>query len=258
MTRMRSLFAEGNRTLWIIGAIAFLVGGLAAAPASLLASIAKAGDPSLEIGAAEGTVWRGAFVDAAHDGIYLGRISYRLNPIGLLSGRLLSDAEASGGALSGRGKISIGRNAIELVGVDARFNLAAIRRYTIFGLRYQGAASFRAEKVILSKNKCEVAGVEIATNALDPLARKWSGEGLPLKGGAHCADGALVLTLAGENREGSVTLEATVAPDLNYAMTVKAAPRRKELSAALRAAGFEGDNDALAFRAAGRLKGLTS
>ncbi|MCB2114541.1 MAG: type II secretion system protein N [Parvularculaceae bacterium] len=258
MNRLRAAFAREHRSLWIVGAAAFLAGGLASLPATMLAAAAKARSPFLEIGAAEGTIWRGAFIDAAHDGLSLGRIDYRLSALSLLSGRMSADAAASGGALSANGRISAGVRRIEVSGLDARFNLAAIRRYTIFGLRYQGVAQLTAEKIVLSEKTCEAEGVEIATNALDPLARRWSGEGLPLKGAARCESGELVFALVGENREGGVELTVRIRPDLSYAMTVMAEPRRAEVGAALRAAGFEGDNGALAFRATGRLRGLTS
>jgi len=258
MNWLRSAFAREHRLLWILGAVAFLAGGVVSAPASWLAAAATANNPLLEIGGAEGTIWRGTFVDASHDGVPLGRIDYRLNPLSFLGGRISADVAASGGALSATGNISAGAHRFDVSGADARFNLAAIRRYTFFGLRYQGIARLKAHRIVLSKKTCEAEGVEISTNALDPLARRWSGAGLPLSGGAKCENGNLVVTLVGENVEGGIVLTATVAPDLIYAITVTATPKRKEVGAALRAAGFEGDNGALAFRAAGRLRGLMS
>ncbi|MGE0182192.1 MAG: type II secretion system protein N [Parvularculaceae bacterium] len=258
MKRLKAIIGGENRALWIAGAAAFFVGAVATAPASLAAAAAKAQNPLLEIGGAEGTIWRGGFSDVSHDGIYLGAVSYRLHPLALLTGRLAADATANGGALSAKARISLSSGAIDISDVDARFNLAAIRRYTVFGYRYQGVASLTAERIALSKSACRAEGARLSTNALDAIARQWSGAALPLSGEASCVDGALVITLNGENADGGVKFAASISADLAYSMTFTAEPRRNEIGAALRAYGFEGDNRQLSYRAAGRLRGLTS
>lgn len=258
MTQSARKFPRVDRALALIGAASFLIAGMSTAPASLLAAVATRAAPLLSIGGAEGTVWRGAFTDVAHDGIHLGRVDFRLSLLSLFAARIGADLTVSGGALDAKARVTASRDRIGIENARARFNLAAIRRYTIFGLRYQGTADVTAKRISLSRRFCAADDARIATTALDGIARRWTGEGMPLAGVASCEEGVLVISLAGENREGGVTLTTRVSPDFAYKMAVTAAPRRDEMRAALRAFGFLEDNAALSYLASGRLKGLTS
>lgn len=258
MTFLKKAFARENRRLWLAGSGAFFLAALAGAPASLGASIFEANAPLLEIAAASGTLWRGEFSGVFYNSVNLGRIGYRLSPVRLLAGRLAVDATSADGALTGRGKLSLAPSGFELKDVSAQFNLGSIRKYTFFGVRYQGVATLTAKSLALSKGACKAEEARLSTTMLDGLARQWSGSAFPLQGGFECKDGDLVLTLAGSNSDGAMRLEAAIAPDLSYKMTFAAEPARAEVGVALRQFGFEGDNARLSLRAVGKLKGLSS
>ncbi len=258
MKPLTLLFSPANRTLWIAGAASFFASALANAPASLGAAIATRNAPLLEISGAKGTIWRGQIKDVVYNRILIGDVAWRLDPLGLLTGRLVADATSEGGALNAKGRVSISPTTIEIRNATALFNLSAIRQYTFFGARYQGSARLAAKSLALSKTGCRAEGASVSTDALDTLAKQWSGAALPLAGDVGCDGGKLNLTLAGKGEDGAVRIEVSVAPDLAYTMTFMAEPRRDEVSRTLRLFGFEGDGDRLSWRAVGQLKGLSS
>jgi len=258
MKRLSPLFAARRRPFWLAGGAAFLIGALAAAPASIAAAIAERAAPLLEIGTVRGTVWRGEFSDVVYNHILIGDVSYRVEPLRLLTGRIVADAASREGALLARGEIALSPSSIEIRDAAAEFNLGSIRQYTFFGARYQGTARIRARSLMLSRRGCRADEAKVSTDALDALARQWSAAPFPLAGDIRCEGGRLNLALAGENGGGGARIEASVAPDLSYALTLVAEPKRADLSEALRIFGFEGDNARLSYRAAGRLKGLNS
>jgi hypothetical protein len=252
------LLAPRNRALLAVGAGAFVIGAIANAPAEIAANLAADAAPLLEIGGTSGTLWRGELTDVSYDGIALGRISFRLEPIGLLTGKVVARVTSSGGALAAKGRVTMSPTSIDLHDAGGEFNLSAIRRYTFFGARYRGSANFSAGRLQLSKAGCRAENARVSTNALETLTSQWRSDALPLAGDIQCVDGKLKVVLTGENRDGLARLEAFVAPDFSYTMTFTASPRRADISDALRLFGFEGDNANLSYRAAGRLKGLTS
>lgn len=258
MKVMASLLAPRNRSLLAVGAGAFLISALANAPASIAASLAVRASPLLEIGGAAGSLWRGELTNVSYDGISLGKIAFRLEPFGLLTGKIVARVASGGGALTARGKVAISPSSIDLRDAAGEFNLSAIRRYTFFGARYSGLARLSAKRLKLSKSDCRAEDASVSTNALEALTSQWRADALPLAGDIQCADGKLKVTLAGENADGLAKLEAVVAPDLSYAMTFTASSRRADIGEALRLFGFEGDSANLSYRAVGRLKGLTS
>lgn len=258
MNRLKQLFARENRLLWFAGGGAFCLAAIAGALAGLAGSMLEANTPLLEIGGAEGTVWRGEFADVSYNSLALGRISYKLHPAQILIGRLAVEATSADGALVGRGGITLTQAGFEAKKISAQFNLAAIRNYTFFGAPYQGVATLTAQSLELSRNGCKAVDARVSTTMLDGVVRSWAGGSLPLNGGLDCKDGKLMLALSGRNTDGVVRVEAAIAPDLSYTMTVAAEPIRDEVGVALRHLGFEGDNAQLSLRAAGQLKGLTS
>jgi len=247
-----------NRRLWVAGAISFAVAAIATAPASLVAGLVEKNAPQADIAAADGTIWRGTLKGVYFNDIPLGEISYRLLPARLFGGEIAADVAAKDGALLGKGRIEIGSSVYTVSGLSAQFNLSSIRRYTFFGIPYSGTAVIRADRIRLSATDCAADGASLSTDMLDSLARKWSGEPLPLTGDVSCAGDRLLINVGGANRDGAIRLTASVGADLAYSLTVVADPKRPELGAVLRGIGCEGANSALSMTAAGQLKGLSS
>lgn len=258
MITLAPLFERRNRALWIAGGAAFAFAALASAPASLAALLAEGASHRIEAGAAEGTIWRGEISSVSYDKFEIGTLVWRVRPSRLLAGRLVAEFSTDGGALSSQGGISLSPARAEFRDVTARFNLASIRQYTFFGARYQGSVSLAVKRLALSAGGCLADDARVATDALDTMARRWSGGTFPLQGDVKCVGDKLIATLGGENAEGAIDFVASVSPDFAYSIDFSAEPRRAEIGEALRRAGFEGDGARLSWRAVGQLKGLSS
>ena len=256
--KIAALFGGRNRVLWIAGAASFTIAAIVTAPATLAEAIAEKNAPLLSIGAANGTVWRGGFSDVSYNGVLLGDLSFNVRPLALLTGRIAADMSMRDGALSAKGRVAISPSRIEVRDATAIFNLGAIRQYTFFGARYEGAAGLKAKMLSLSKSGCEADSAVVSTDVLDTLAKQWSGKTFPLSGTIACKGGGFDLALSGASEDGTATVDVTVAPDFNYTLTFTAEPTRDEAAAALRQFGFEEISGRLSWRAVGRLKGLNS
>jgi hypothetical protein len=247
-----------RRWLAALAFAGFAASFLIFAPASVAAWLITRAAPLASIAGTEGTIWKGRLAGVSYGGVPIGDIDYRLHALPLLLARASIDAESAHGALDGAANITVAPGMVEIKNLAAAFNLAAIRRYTFFGVRYQGAAKVTASRLRLTRKGCEADNAAVATSAFDALSRQWSGGSFPMAGAIDCRDGAIVLTLQGEGADGAADLKVTVRPDFSYALTVSARPLRPDLSRALEIFGFENRGDGLSYEAAGVLKGLNS
>lgn len=246
------------RWFLFVAAAGFAFAILAFAPAGLAASALKRAAPLTSIAGAEGTLWNGRLIGVAHGDVLVGDIDFRIRVWSLLLARATVDLTSANGALEGAARVRVRPGSLEFERVSANFNLGAIRRYSFFGVPYQGALIVTAERFRLTSAGCEVENAVISTSAFDALARRWSGGAFPMDGAITCLDGALVASLKGEGADGTADLRATVRPDLSYALTVAARPRKPDIGRALEFFGFEKGGDGLSYKAVGVLKGLSS
>lgn len=258
MNIVAALRAPGSRPLLLAGACGFLLSAAALAPASLVAAIAEAQAPLLEIGSTKGTLWRGDLSNVTYNKIFLGDVRFEVRPLSVIGGSLVIDASSRDGALAAKGRVHLSPFAVEFRNTTALFDLAAVRQYTFFGARYQGSAHFEAKSLRIRRGGCEATDARITTNAFDALSLQWSGEALPLAGDIECADGRLHLNLTGRNDSATAHMVVSVAPDMSYTIALTADPSRAEIGDALRVFGFESDGGKLSWRAVGRLKGVRS
>jgi hypothetical protein len=252
------VFRAADLPLWAVGTASFIVATLASAPADLAVGITKARAPQLKVASTRGTLWKGEFVGASYADAAIGDVAFSVDPASLLTGRIAASLASRDGALIGKAKIEASASSIVVKDAAAHFNLSAIRKYTLFGIRYQGGATLKARRLSLSKSGCAAEEATLSTNALDALASRWSGGAFPLSGPIRCEDGKLVALLVGEGAAAAARIEISVASDLAYTMTVVAEPHRADVKDGLRLLGFETDGGALTWRTVGRLKGLTS
>lgn len=249
--------AEKRRFALVAGA-GFAAAAVSLAPASVGAWALKRSAPLLSVTGAEGTIWRGKFSGVSYNNVLIGDISYRLSALPLAIGRIAVDAESSNGALLGRARVLLGLGGAGLRDVSAEFNLGAIRQYTFFGVRYQGAARLKADRLALSGNACVADAATISTSAFEALTKRWSGGSFPLDGAIECKDGAIIAALDGEGADGKASIRLTVRPDYTYAVRIAADPQKPEVSRALQLFGFENRGEGLSYEVAGVLKGLSS
>ncbi len=250
--------AAEKRRFALIALAGFAAAALALTPADVAAWMLKRASPLTAVTGASGTIWNGRLTGVSHGGVLVGDIGYRLSALSLLLGRVAVEAESAGGALLGRARFTFGVGGPEIRDVSAEFNLGAIRQYTFFGVRYQGVARLKAQRLKLSDKTCVADAATLSTSAFEALADRWSGAPLPLAGAIVCEAGAIVAALDGESADGRASVALTIRPDFTYAVRIGAAPRRQDVSRALEAFGFENKGEGLSYEAAGVLKGLSS
>lgn len=238
---------------WIVVA-GFVATLIMAAPASLLTPVVAA--QGLEFRALEGRLWRGQIRGLTVSDIYFGDASFRFAPLELLTGRFGYRVSAAGGAATGNGVVALGLGGARLSDVKARFDLSAIKRYSIFGLAYDGTVRTDVRSVVLTRKGCAEANGEIWTDALDQPLRRLSGEGADLIGALGCDDDALSLAFDARNSKGEARITVRITPDFTYALNAAIKPTEDSIGRSLQLIGFEADDDALVYNAYGPLKGL--
>ena len=242
----------------IPAAVGFFIAIVTWAPAGLAAWAIKRVAPLTSFAGAEGTLWNGRLRGVSYSDVSIGDIDFRLRASGLLLLRATIDMKSANGALEGASRVHFQPGAVEFRELSATFNLGAIRRYSFFGVPYQGAASVTADRIRLTRTGCEAEKAAITTSAFEAFARRWSGDAFPMSGAIDCRGGALLVSLSGAGDDGTAELTVSVRPDFSYALTVAARPRKADVSRALEFFGFENRGDGLSYNAVGVLKGLSS
>ena len=256
----RSFFesAAERGNFLLIALAGFTAAAVAAAPATVGVWALKRAAPMLAVTGAEGTLWSGRLSGLSYGGVLIGDVNYRLSALSLLLGRISIHADSSNGALLGQARVLLGQGRVDLREVSVEFNLGAIRQYTFFGVRYQGLARLKADRLTLSDKVCAAEAATVSTSAFEALTKRWSGSPLPLDGAVVCEGGALVGALNGESADGKAAVGLTIRPDFTYLVRIAAEPRRADVSRALQLFGFEDKGEQLSYEAAGVLKGLSS
>ncbi len=261
MTASPPRFRPSGRLLGVLGAAVFVAAALWQAPASLVAPALQQSGANVQYRELAGRIWDGELRGLTVGDQYLGDVSFRLHALPLLTGTISSDVSVAGGAAVGEGEI--GANAllrrVWLRDASLEFDLGSVRRYTIFGIPYEGRARAKIARLSWSLNAgCLEAQGDVWTDVLNASARRFVGDGLVLSGPASCADDRLRLNLSGANREGVTNIAVSVTPRLTYQLTASVMPDRAELKTNLRAIGFEDSGGALIYDAVGELKGAGS
>ena len=253
-------FQLGTKTLAAIATAAFLCSGVVIAPASLLSPFLGGLNSNVQYREISGTLWRGSLNGATVNGVYLGALSYRVNPVALLFGSLNAKVSAAGGAGAGKGRVeyNLFTRSVAITQANVEFNLAAIRDYSLFGITYRGRASADIEQLRFGQNGCISADAQVWTNALDASSKQLVGEGLLLDGSIACNGRKIQLALIGANSEGETQITTLVAPDMSYQVTAYVNPYRQILHDNFRQLGFEDNGDGLVYDAVGALKGVGS
>jgi hypothetical protein len=247
--------------LVILGAAVFAVAALANAPASFLAPALNQGGGNVQYQELAGRIWNGEVKGLAIGDQYLGDLAFRLRAAPLLTGAAVVKFSLHGGAAAGEGEFgaSVLSQTVWLRDASMEFNLASVKRYTIFGIPYQGSARARVQKLSWSRRAgCLDALGDVWTNVLDASATRFVGDGLVLSGPASCENQKLRLNLSGANRAGVTNIAVAITPQMTYQLTASVMPDRADLKDNLRAIGFEDSGGALVYDAVGELKGAGS
>ena len=246
--------------LLLTGLVTFFASLLLLAPASLVAPIIIAAGANIQYQEISGTIWRGAVSGVSTGEVYLGDISYRLRPMAFLTGAVSADVTAQDGAALGAGRIKYGFFArrVKISNVNVAFDLSAVRRYTLFGIPYQGRVEARDATVVWSPDGCTQAQGDIRTDVLDAPSRTLVNESLLLAGPASCENGLMMISLTGANRQGETEIKIAIDSAMTYRVMASIDLGRADLENNLRQFGFEDDDGVMVFNVVGALKGAGS
>ena len=243
--------------LLLLAGASFATTLVAWAPASLLMALApKSGVAYVR---SEGTIWRGAVEGLVVEGAPLGRVSFRVHPFALFSGRLAAAIEIEGGAIEGEGEFAVGLGgAVTARAVAAEVDLSRFRRFGIMGATLSGAARIEADELAFSVRGCRAAAGSVWTDVLRKPAQRFGGEAFDLEGPARCDGPDLAVSLAGQGSDGAATLDIRLKPGFEYAFKASVAPQRAGVEEALLYFGFERADGALGYETIGSLRRASS
>lgn len=248
------------RALLLVGALGFLLAGLVFAPASLVRpALANLGAP-VTYKRIDGTLWRGRIEGLTISDQYIGNATFAAAPLNLLLGRLSARVEVEGGVGDATGDVSFGifGRSMQVSGAEIVFNLSAIKRYTFFGVPYQGDVRASVDRLAWTPKGCRAAKARVWTDLLDASSRQILGDGLELAGTTMCDGDRLRAALSGQNSEGSVIINVALTPDMTYEFVAYVEPREESLQEDLKRLGFEDNDGQLVYDAIGAIKGLGS
>lgn len=242
------------RALLTLAAFAVGFQVTANAPAALAAALLGGERAGLTVAKTSGTFWNGKLQDARLRGVALGDVSFSVRGLSLLTGAVAVDLRLEGGAATGSGRARASFGGLSVTDATFEFDLATARRYAFLGAPLEGRLRGVVREMKIAKGGCTAADIDLWTDVLAAPARRMRGAGMDLAGGASCADGSLIATLAGASGDGSVRLRLAVAPDMTYALDATAVPARADLGEALRAFGFTQSENGMTMAMSGVLR----
>lgn len=219
--------------LLILFLAGFLLALLAFAPLSLALGAAKG---RLTAERAEGTLWSGRLTGAQLSGLPLGVVKTRTQILPLLSGAVRLEAQARGGAFTGRGRLLAGGAR---TGADQVTGVLALDRLGFAG-PVNGALKLDGAAAVFQRGQCRQAGGKASAQlgGTGLIAQPISLTGAPV-----CRAGRWVLPMAGEARGLRVEAHLSLAADGAWRSDLILIPTDPALGQALAAAGFTQDGD---------------
>lgn len=247
-----------RRLLLVVFAAVFSVMLIARAPASIITLALSGAKTNLAYQKIEGTLWGGVVRGAAAQGIYIGDIEYRINPLRLLTGAIGAKLRFHGGALDGNVNLVAGLGGLTVTDSELTAQLSVIKRYRLLGAPFSGGAVATVDRLKVTKKGCRKGEGRLWTDALVGPAQQFDRTGVALSGPVRCEGDDLVIALAGANDEGKLDILIRIMPDLRYDMRVSVEGAPPEMRNALMMFGFEDNNGALVLGSIGVLQGVGS
>ena len=246
--------------IMLLGAFVFTVTFIVNAPASFLRlGLDRVGN-DFAYQSIEGSLWKGTIKNVRIGAVTLGNVDFEWSPLSVITGTVSAKVKAFDGDGEGYGIVGIGlfSKQISISDASVAFDLNSIKRYTLYGLPYQGAIRAKIRHLRLSKERCHEADLDLWTDAMSASAVKLSGEPLNLVGGAQCKDKSLQVILNGESSSGRIAIDAVVNSDFSYNMAASVMPERTDLQQALTLLGFQREGSSYVYDTIGQLKGVGS
>jgi hypothetical protein len=250
--------AKKNTGLIALGAASFFMTFFALAPASFLPALAGFESNGISYEGVSGTLWKGELKNVSSSGVALGDMNYSLSLYSVLRFAPKVDVAMQGGAIRGEGVFNTRPGGFRVRNAKFDIDLARFARQGILGEPVAGIAQVDVKEILVTGRGCKKAEASVWTDVLDAPVKRFQGEAIPMSGGVACDDADLLLTLSGESADGSAEFIVRVKPDRTYELTATARPAEDDVASALMVFGFERQDGALTFGAAGVLKGVGS
>jgi len=236
----------------------FLGAVITTAPASLMFHGLQNLPSGIQYKDISGTFWRGNLRGVSVGSSDVGEIAYETKFGPLLLGQLKIKISSNGQDIHGDAVVSGGINGTwRLSEAVINTNLASVgQRYRFMGSPLKGMASLKVADLIYNRHGCVSASGDVWTDLLQGAVKSISDDKFDLAGPLICDEGALKLTLTGENTEGQATVLLVLTPDLRYTLTADVSAKSQEVDQALRLLGFEDGPSGLVYDASGVFKGV--
>lgn len=175
-----------GRSALFLAALAFAL--VALLPLGLAASWFDLGGRGLAAREASGSLWSGALKEARFGPVALGDVKARLNLLPLLLGRARLSLSRDGGDGALDGAVVVSRHGFAVEDMSGALALGPL-----FGPAPLTSVELDGLSARFENGLCETAEGEVSARLAGALA------GSSLRGSARCAEGALLVPLAGQS-----------------------------------------------------------
>lgn len=238
---------------WLLGlvfVVCLAVFAVSMVPLSAVLGWSGVSAAGLRYQAAHGSVWNGQLEGASLRGIDLGTVETSLRAFDLVTGSLTLDWRLRDGEVEGKGTLSRGLGGTTTLR-DA--DLAGRLDRMPLIMPVTGAFSWSVSRLSLSPRGCERADGTLTTSPRVRYSAEREWVSPPLEGALVCDDRALVLPLKGTRGSERLDLEARIAPDLGYNVTLSVATRDEAVQNGMALMGFEERAGTFTYAQAGAL-----
>ncbi len=247
-----------NKELILLAIISFIIALLWKAPATLLTSNLQKNNPDLSITGVTGRFWSGKAEQLHFQQTDLGKVSWTLNPLGLLSATFKGHFNVSNPELNAEGDFSLGLNNVLLL-QDTSFNVSG-KWVNQFQQAAKLGGQFRGNIAELELQQDEVLELPLVNGVLN-----W--EKGSLSSPISLPDGNYQLTITPDN-EGKLTgnlisnnapieLSGNITLDKKWQyatdLKIKTTPRGKALRGLLSFAGKKNPDGSVNIKQSGSL-----
>jgi hypothetical protein len=222
-------------SLILVGLLVFLAAVLSRLPASLVLDRLPT---DLTYASASGILWRGELEGVRFRGQPVGRVTYRLKLLPLLTGRAAGAVTAEGPSLSGRGSVSYSAGLAALSDFTADLDFQGLGLRDFFGAPLAGSARIDGNLVRFGPQGCEEAAFNVTSDVLVRSLDAYGGDDLVLNGRGACEDGGLLLPLSADGEQGAVDVRLTLSPGGEWVSSMRIAPADPRVGSFLQGAGF--------------------
>ncbi|MCQ8185064.1 type II secretion system protein N [Parvularcula maris] len=221
--------------LILLGILVFAAAIVSRLPASLVLDRLPS---EVSYNAASGSLWRGELQGVRVSGQSIGRVTYRIKLLPLLTGRAAAFVTADGPSLTGRGDVAYGSDTVTVSDFRGQANLQGLGLTDFFEAPLVGSAEVEVDRIAFGPSGCEQAAFRAETDVLVQSLGVFGGEDLTLSGEGACQGENLVLPLGADSSQGSVDVQLILSPEGQWVSSMTVQPTDPRFGSIFQGAGF--------------------